>query len=94
MYFFSLLGMLTTSTNVIVQSAINSDVYTTSALQQRRIKALYTCSLIVVYHSLLLFSLVSYFYGQNVCCKFTSEINDYYYYYIIIIIKCKQTIRN
>ena len=33
--FFSLLRRLTTSTNVIVQSALNSDVYTTSALQQR-----------------------------------------------------------
>ena len=42
--FFSLLGRLTTSTNVIVQSALNSDVYTTSTLQQRWIKALYTCS--------------------------------------------------
>ena len=41
---FSLLGRLTTSTNVIVQSALNSDVYTTSTLQQRWIKALYTCS--------------------------------------------------
>ena len=40
----SLLGRVTTSTNVIVQSALNSDVYTTSALQQRWIKALYTCS--------------------------------------------------
>ena len=40
----SLLGRLTTSTNVIVQSALNSDVDTTSALQQRWIKALYTCS--------------------------------------------------
>ena len=43
-YIFSLLGRLTTSTNVIVQSALNSDVYTTSTLQQRWIKALYTCS--------------------------------------------------
>ena len=32
------------TTNVIVQSAFNSDVYTTSALQQQWIKALYTCS--------------------------------------------------
>ena len=45
-FFFRLLGRLTISTiNVIVQSAqTNSDVYTTSALQQRWIKALYTCS--------------------------------------------------
>ena len=40
----SLLGRLTSSTNVIVQSALYSDVYTTSALQHRWIKALYTCS--------------------------------------------------
>ena len=41
---FSLLDRLTTSTNGIVQSALSSDVYTTSPLQQRWIKALYTCS--------------------------------------------------
>ena len=40
---FSLMSMLNTSTNIIiVQSTINSDVYTTSELYQRWVKALYT----------------------------------------------------
>ena len=28
------------------------------------------------------FSFLSFYYGQNVFCTFTSEIKDYYYYYI------------
>ena len=43
-FIFSLLGRLTKWTNVIVQCALNSDVYTTSALQKIWIKALHTCS--------------------------------------------------
>ena len=41
---FSLMSRLNTSTNVIVQSTgtLNSDVYTTSELYQRWVKALYT----------------------------------------------------
>ena len=35
-----------------------------------------------MYHSFLLFSFFSSYYGQNVCCTFTSEIN--YYYYILL----------
>ena len=37
---FSLMCQLNTSTNVIVQSTLNSDVYTTSELYQRWVKAL------------------------------------------------------
>ena len=33
---------LNTSTNIIVQSTINSDVYTTSEVYQRWVKVLYT----------------------------------------------------
>ena len=39
---FSLMSRLNTSTNVIVQSTLNSDVYTTSESYQRCVKALYT----------------------------------------------------
>ena len=39
---FSLMSRLNTSTNVIVQSTLNSDVYTTSELCQKWVKALYT----------------------------------------------------
>ena len=39
---FSLMSRLNTSTNVIVQSTLKSDVYTTSELYQRWVKALYT----------------------------------------------------
>ena len=39
---FSLMSRLNTSTNVIVQSTFNSDVYSTSELYQRWVKALYT----------------------------------------------------
>ena len=66
---FSLMSRLNTSTNVIVQSTLNSDVYTTSELYQRWVKAFYTYFL-------------SFYYGQNVFCTFMSEIKDYYYHYI------------
>ena len=36
------MSLLNTSINVIVQSALNSDVYTTSELYQRSVKALTT----------------------------------------------------
>ena len=39
---FSLMMRLNTSINVIVQSTLKSDVYTTSELYQRWVKALYT----------------------------------------------------
>ena len=39
---FSLMSRLNTPTNVIVQCALNSDVYTTSEVYQRWVKALYT----------------------------------------------------
>ena len=39
---FSLMMRLNTSINVIVQSTVKSDVYTTSELYQRWVKALYT----------------------------------------------------
>ena len=39
---FSLMSRLNTSTNVIVQSTLNSDMYTTSESYQRWVKALYT----------------------------------------------------
>ena len=39
---YNLMNRLNTSTNEIVQSTLNSDVYTTSELYQRWVKALYT----------------------------------------------------
>ena len=39
---FSLMMRLNTSINVIVQSTLKSDVYTTSELYQKWVKALYT----------------------------------------------------
>ena len=39
---FSLMSRLDPSTNVNVQSTLNSDVHTTSELYQRWVKALYT----------------------------------------------------
>ena len=39
---FSLMSRLNMFANVIVQSTLNSDVYTTSELYQRWVKALYT----------------------------------------------------
>ena len=68
---FSLMSRLNTSTNVIVQSALNSDVYTTSEYYTKDGLRRYTRN---VYF-------LSFYYGQNVCCTFTSEIKDYYYYY-------------
>ena len=38
---FSLMNRLNTFTNAIVQSTLNSDVYTTSELYQRWVKSLY-----------------------------------------------------
>ena len=30
---------------------------------------------------------LSFYYGQNVCCTFTSEIKDYYYYYYYLVVE-------
>ena len=66
---------LNTSINVIAQSTLKSDVYTTSELFQIWFRR-YTLNAYFL----------SFYYGQNVCCTFTSEIKDYYYYYYYMFI--------
>ena len=68
---FSLMMRLNTSINVIVQSTLKSDVYTTSELDPKDGLRRYTLNAFFL----------SFYYGQNVFCTFTSEIKDYYYYY-------------
>ena len=60
---FSLMMRLNTSINVIVQSTLKSDVYTKDGLRRYTLNAYF----------------LSFYYGQNVFCTFTSEIKDYYY---------------
>ena len=61
---------------VIVQSTLNSDVLLNYTKEGK--------------DGLRRYTLNAFYYGQNVCCTFTSEINDYYYYYYLI---CRNRMR-
>ena len=65
---------------VIVQSTLNSDMLLNYTNEGKDGLRRYTLNAY----------LLSFYYGQNVCCTFTSDINDYYYYYYLI---CRNRMR-